>query len=102
MPSKPRDYAREAATESPERRRARALRKKARRMMLRQLTEKHGKAVAERMLDGKDVDHKKALGNGGSNSVTNLRLRDPHANRADKRGLFTGKKTTRPRNPLKD
>lgn len=98
--SKPRDYRREAATESPQRRRDRAERNRARRAMEKQLTDKYGRAVAERMLRGKDVDHRVPLGVGGSNNPSNLRLRDAHANRADKRGL--GGRTTRPKNPLKD
>jgi hypothetical protein len=95
-----RDYKREAATESPKRRRERAERNRARRAMMKQLTEKHGKAVAERMMHGKDVDHKKPLGIGGSNKPSNWRLRSEHSNRADKKGL--GGRTTRPKNPLKD
>lgn len=99
---KPRDYKRESLLEGPQRRKARAERKKARRMMERQLTAKYGASQAHKMLEGKDVDHKKAIGNGGKTVMSNLRLRDPSANRADKRGLFTGKRTTRPKNPLKD
>jgi hypothetical protein len=99
--SQPRDYKREALLESPDRRRERAARNKARRDMMRKLTEKHGKAVAERMMRGKDVDHKKPLSQGGSTGASNLRLRDASENRADKR-MFKGRRTTRPKNPLKD
>ena len=40
----------------------------------------YGKAA----LQGKDVDHVKALVSGGANTEGNLRLRDVHSNRADK------------------
>lgn len=73
--------------ESPARREARRERKKARRLMMKMLTKRHGKAVAERMMKGKDVDHKKPLGAGGSSRPSNLRLRSEHSNRADKAGL---------------
>lgn len=53
-----------------------AERVEARRLMEKEL----GKAA----LQGKDVDHKLSLKGGGSNDRSNLRLRDPHANRADK------------------
>ena len=32
--------------------------------------------------DGKDVDHKKALSKGGSNTLKNARVTTPHANRS--------------------
>jgi len=97
-----RDYARESATESPERRRNRALRNKARRDLLRQLTEKHGAAVAKKMMEGKDVDHHKPLSQGGTGKLSNLRLRDPSSNRSDKGTIFKGRRTTRPKNALKN
>ena len=96
-----RDYKREAKTESPERRKHRAERNKARRAFHRQLTDKYGEAVADKMMKGKDVDHKKPLSQGGSTKMSNLRLRSEHSNRADKGTIFKGKKTTRPKNPLK-
>ncbi len=96
-----RDYTNERLNESPERKRNRALRNKARRDLLRQLTEKHGAAVAKRMMEGKDVDHKKPLAQGGSARLSNLRLRDPKENQSDKGTIFKGKKTTRPKNPRK-
>ena len=98
-----RDYKREAATESDERRANRAARNRARRKVRKQLTAKHGAAVADRMMDGMDVDHKKPLSQGGSKTASsNLRLRDPSENHSDKGSIFKGKKTTRPKNPLKD
>jgi hypothetical protein len=101
--AQPRDYARESETESDERKRNRAARNRARRKVRKQLTEKHGAAVADKMMANKDVGHKKALALGGSKTnLSNLKLQDPSENRSDKRGLFTGKKTTRPKNPLKD
>lgn len=42
------------------------------------------KELGPAALKGKDVDHKKAIVAGGSNARSNLRLRSPHANRADK------------------
>ena len=38
--------------------------------------------------DGKDIDHKKKLANGGSNAKSNIRVRSASTNRADnlKRG----------------
>lgn len=94
-----RDYAREAALESPARRRARAERKRARRLVEKNLTAKYGAAVAHKMMAGKDVDHKRPLSQGGSSKISNLRLRNASENRADKGTIFKGKKTTRPKNP---
>jgi len=77
MPSSPdykRNYKQEYATESEARRRHRAERNKARRM-----AEAFYGAAAIR---GKDVDHKKPLDQGGSNKLSNLRPRDPSANRS--------------------
>lgn len=96
---KERDYVRERLNESPERKRFRRERQKARRAVTRQLTEKHGAAVADKMMSGRDVDHKKPLSQGGSNRPSNWRLRDDNANRADKGTIFRGKKTTRPKDP---
>jgi hypothetical protein len=42
------------------------------------------KKLGEKAVQGKDVDHIHALRGGGSNKPSNLRLRSPHANRADK------------------
>jgi len=43
------------------------------------------KKLGEEALRGKEVDHIKALAGGGSpTAMSNLRLRDPSANRADK------------------
>lgn len=44
---------------------------------------------------GKDIDHKKALAEGGSAGKSNLRLRDKHENQADNghhKGEAAGKK----------
>ena len=46
------------------------------------MEQKLGKAAIE----GKDVDHKKPLAEGGTNDLKNLRLRSPAANRARKKG----------------
>lgn len=59
----------------PKQRKERAARTKAREMMI-----KKGKS---RKGDGKDIDHKKPLRSGGSNSINNLRKRDKSDNRAD-------------------
>jgi hypothetical protein len=40
------------------------------------------KKVGSAALKGKDVDHKKRLMAGGSNSVSNLRLQSPSVNRS--------------------
>lgn len=42
------------------------------------------KELGPAKLKGKDVDHKLSLKGGGSNARSNLRLRDPSANRGDK------------------
>jgi hypothetical protein len=60
----------------PKQVRKRVLRNKARREMLRI----HGKKA----LKGKDIDHKKALEDGGTGARSNLRIRSASANRADK------------------
>lgn len=39
-------------------------------------------------IKGKDIDHKRPVRLGGTNTPSNLRLRSPHANRADK-SVFT-------------
>lgn len=63
-----RDYVQERLNESPERKKARAKRNKARRMLM-----KEGKV---RKGDGKVVDHKKPLSQGGGNGRGNLRVKD--------------------------
>ena len=45
---------------------------------------------AVRKGDGKDVDHKQALIKGGSNTTSNLRVRDANANRSFKRTRNAG------------
>jgi hypothetical protein len=82
-----RDYKRERLLEKPERRKKRALRNKARRLMMRK-----GKATKG---DGKDVDHIKALRNGGTTTPSNIRLRSAKANRADNGG--TGGRPKKPK-----
>jgi hypothetical protein len=42
------------------------------------------KHYGRKALEGKEVDHIKALAAGGSNDPSNYRLRDPSANRGDK------------------
>lgn len=60
---------------TPEAKKARAARNKARRQ-----AEKEGKVKKG---DGKDIDHKTPLRNGGSNAKSNQRVRSAKANRAD-------------------
>lgn len=70
-----RDYSKEKAYDSsPARKKARAARNRARRLLIK----KHGAAAVA----GKDVDHKD--GNPNNNSPSNLAIRSRHANRADK------------------
>ncbi len=77
MPSSPgykRDYKRERLSESPERKHQRVLRNAARRKLLEEgVVHKH---------DGFDVDHKKPLSKGGTNSRKNLRARQANSNRS--------------------
>lgn len=74
---KPRNFRHEYDTYQgrPEQIRNRAKRNAARRLMIK----KRGKAAVA----GKDVDHKRHLANGGSNRMSNLRIRSKSANRAD-------------------
>lgn len=77
MPSSPnyqRDYKQEAATESEARKKHRSERNKARKMA--------AAFYGEAALDGKDVDHIRPLDQGGKNLPSNLRIRDPSANRS--------------------
>ena len=71
-----RDYAKEYAEfqGTPEQKKNRAQRNKARRLMVRE-----GKASKG---DGKDVDHKKPLSKGGTTSKGNLRVKSASANRS--------------------
>ena len=59
----------------PKQRKERAERTKARETLI-----KKGRAHKG---DGKDIDHKRPLRNGGSNSLNNLRKRDRSENRSD-------------------
>ncbi len=71
---KGRNYKQEkAAHKAAAYRKANAARKKARRAMV--------KAGAAKKGDGKEVDHKKMMANGGSNGKKNLRVISKSANR---------------------
>jgi hypothetical protein len=59
----------------PKQKRERASRTAARELMIKKGVVKKGSK--------KDIDHKNALRNGGSNNVKNLRVRDRSENRAD-------------------
>lgn len=61
-----------------------AIRLKARRMAIKAGMVKRG--------DGKDVDHKHPLVKGGSNKMSNLRVRSEHANRSFPRTKNAGMK----------
>jgi hypothetical protein len=63
---------------SPEQKKKRAMRNKARRQAEAKGMVKKG--------DGKDIDHKKPLRSGGSNSPSNRRVRSSSANRSDNGG----------------
>jgi len=69
---------------SPAVKKRRAMRNKARRE-----AEREGKVSKG---DGKDIDHKKKLSEGGGNSKKNLRVRSKSANRADNGGKGGRKK----------
>ena len=71
---------------SPEQKKKRAMRNKARRQAL-----KDGKVSKG---DNKDIDHKKPLRSGGSNSKSNQRVRDRSANRSDNGGTGGRKRKT--------
>lgn len=72
-----RDYKQEYAAESPQRKRQRAARNRARYQLMKEGLVKRG--------DGKHVDHKKPLSKGGSNSRRNLRVRSGNANSSYRR-----------------
>jgi len=75
MPRKVRDYKAEQKYDSkPEVKKRRAKRNAARRTLMREGLVRKG--------DGKDVDHKKALSKGGSNSRSNLRVMAASKNRS--------------------
>lgn len=73
-PASKRDYAHEYAIETTERKKRRAQRNKARRMLMRE-----GKVHVG---DGMDVDHKQPLSQGGATNRKNLRVQTARANRS--------------------
>lgn len=73
-----------AFNSKPEQKKNRAKRNKARRNAISDGKVKKG--------DGKDVDHKKPLRNGGSNAKSNQRVRSKKANRSDNGGTGGRKK----------
>lgn len=95
MPTRKRNYAREASLESPARKKARAERHKARRLVEASLAKKYGKTRAKQIMDGKDVNHNHPLSLGGSNKIGNLSLISPKNNQ--EKYMFKGKRTTRPK-----
>lgn len=82
----PRNYKKEYETyhAKPEQKKKRNMRNTAR-----------NRAVASGVVakgDGKDIDHKKPLRNGGTNAKSNLRVRSKSSNRADNGGKGGRKK----------
>ncbi len=73
--AKPASVAKRKYNQKPEQKKNRAKRNAARRQAM-----KEGKV---RKGDGKDIDHKKKLKDGGGNGKGNLRVRDKSKNRAD-------------------
>ena len=82
--AKPASKKKRAYNQRPEQKKNRVMRNTARRR-----AEKAGKV---RKGDGKHIDHKKPLRNGGSNSKSNLRVRSARSNRADNGGTGGRKK----------
>ena len=78
----PRDYARENKMESPARKKARVMRKAARRKVNAE-RKKNGDAPLPKSVH---LDHKKKLVHGGSNAKSNIRKRGASANSADNTG----------------
>lgn len=70
---------------SPKARANRNARMRNRRAAITALAKKHGRAKAEAMVKGKELDHKKALSKGGSNSAKNLKFISAKKNRAKDR-----------------
>lgn len=62
----------------------RVARNKARAMLKAKLIKKHGKSKAAAMMKGKDVDHKRAIKQGGKSVLSNLRLQSKAKNRGRK------------------
>lgn len=73
-PASKRDYKHEYAIETTKRKKQRAQRNKARRMLMRE-----GKVHVG---DGMDVDHKQPLSQGGTTNRKNLRVQTARANRS--------------------
>lgn len=70
------------------------IKKRAKRVTARRRMEREGRVHKG---DGKDVDHKTPLRNGGSNGKTNLRIRSRSENRSDN-GKYKGQPADKPRN----
>jgi hypothetical protein len=69
------------------------IKKRAKRVQARRDMEDEGKVHKG---DGKDVDHKKPLRNGGTSARKNLRVRDRGENRSDN-GKYKGQPADKPR-----
>jgi len=79
--AKPASVQKRAYNSTEKSKKERAARNKVRRQALAKGTVKKG--------DGKDIDHKKPLRNGGSTAKSNTRVRSAKANRADN-GSYVG------------
>jgi hypothetical protein len=79
--AKPASVQKRAYNSTEKSKKERAARNKVRRQALKKGTVKKG--------DGKDIDHKKPLRNGGSKDKSNTRVRSSKANRADN-GSYKG------------
>lgn len=62
----------------------RVARNKARRIIKKELTKRHGASKASSLMKGKDVDHKRPLRSGGTTTRKNIRLMSRSKNRAKK------------------
>ncbi len=80
-----RNYRQEALAESPERQKQRVLRMRARRAF--------ETSLGHPIPIGMDVDHKKPLNKGGSNTKHNLQLQQKNANRSYPRNSKGGMKS---------
>lgn len=70
---------------TPKARANRAARMRARRAIITALAKKIGRKAAIKRVAGKEVDHKRPLSKGGSNSVRNLKVISAKKNRAKDR-----------------
>lgn len=70
----------------------RSERNRARALVLKKLSNHYGPAKAKAMLKGKDIDHKKAIKDGGKTTLSNLQAITVHKNRTKKPKNFKKRK----------